>query len=73
MCFFPFFILVGSVAKAPQAVRDPRTGKMLQVRNTHAINVWRRVKGKLDGRDPDASKRLSVAEQVSSTQVIQLV
>ena len=54
-----------SASKPPAAVRDPRTGKMLQVRNTHAINVWRRVKGKLDGRDPDPSKRLSVAEQVS--------
>ncbi|XP_071960703.1 serine/threonine-protein kinase SMG1-like [Antedon mediterranea] len=45
-------------------MRDPRTGKMLQVRNTHAINVWRRVKGKLDGRDPDPTRRCTVQEQV---------
>lgn len=28
------------------------------------MNVWKRVKMKLDGRDPDVSHRLSVAEQV---------
>ncbi|XP_033630103.1 serine/threonine-protein kinase SMG1-like [Asterias rubens] len=49
---------------SPSVMRDPRTGKVIQVRNTHAINVWRRVKGKLDGRDPDPSKRLSIPEQV---------
>ncbi|XP_038064648.1 serine/threonine-protein kinase SMG1-like [Patiria miniata] len=49
---------------SPAVMRDPRTGKVIQVRNTHAINVWRRVKGKLDGRDPEPSKRLSIPEQV---------
>ncbi|XP_072167614.1 serine/threonine-protein kinase SMG1-like [Diadema setosum] len=49
---------------SPAIMRDPRTGKIIQVRNTYAINVWRRVKGKLDGRDPDPGKRLVVAEQV---------
>ena len=37
----------------------------IQERNSYAVGVWRRVKMKLDGRDPDSSKRLSVAEQVS--------
>lgn len=38
--------------------------KAIQERNSYAVSVWRRVKMKLDGRDPDPSKRLSVAEQV---------
>ncbi|XP_074602353.1 serine/threonine-protein kinase Smg1 [Brevipalpus obovatus] len=33
-------------------------------RNTYATNVWKRVKMKLDGRDPDPAKRSSVSEQV---------
>ncbi|XP_077980517.1 serine/threonine-protein kinase SMG1-like [Glandiceps talaboti] len=45
-------------------MRDPRTGKAIQMRNSYAVSVWRRVKAKLDGRDPESSKRLSVAEQV---------
>ncbi|XP_071818149.1 serine/threonine-protein kinase SMG1-like isoform X2 [Apostichopus japonicus] len=49
---------------SPAIMCDPRTGKLIQVRNAHAINVWRRVKGKLDGRDPEPSHRLSVPEQV---------
>jgi PI-3-kinase-related kinase SMG-1 len=36
----------------------------LQERNTYAVGVWRRVKQKLDGRDVDTSKRLTVTEQV---------
>lgn len=35
----------------------------LQERNTYAVNVWRRVKAKLEGRDVDPNKRMSVAEQ----------
>lgn len=49
---------------SPAIMCDPRTGKLIQVRNAHAINVWRRVKGKLDGRDPEPSHRLTVPEQV---------
>ena len=37
----------------------------VQERNAYAIGVWRRVKLKLDGRDPDQNKRFSVAEQVN--------
>ncbi len=36
----------------------------LQEQNSYAVSVWRRVKAKLDGRDPDATYRLTVAEQV---------
>ncbi len=36
----------------------------IQERNSYAVGVWRKVKLKLDGRDPDMNKRLSVAEQV---------
>ena len=45
-------------------VRDKRTGKALQEQNTYAVGVWRRVKAKLDGRDPDPTYRMTVAEQV---------
>lgn len=37
----------------------------LQEQNSYAVSVWRRVKGKLDGRDPDPACRMTVAEQVS--------
>ena len=42
----------------------------VQERNTYAVGVWRRVKMKLDGRDPDLNKRMSVAEQVGSKHFI---
>jgi phosphatidylinositol kinase/protein kinase (PI-3 family) len=45
-------------------VRDKRTGKALQEQNSYAVGVWRRVKAKLDGRDPDPGYRMTVAEQV---------
>ncbi|XP_048575812.1 serine/threonine-protein kinase SMG1 [Nematostella vectensis] len=44
--------------------RDPKTGKAVQQRNTYAISVWRRVKAKLEGRDLDPTKRMSVTDQV---------
>ena len=37
----------------------------LQEQNSYAVGVWRRVKAKLDGRDPDSNYRLTVSEQVS--------
>lgn len=36
-----------------------------QQRNAYAVNVWRRVKMKLEGRDPDSGRKCSVQEQVS--------
>lgn len=36
----------------------------IQERNSYAVSVWRRVKMKLDGRDPDPNKRLTIQEQV---------
>ena len=36
----------------------------LQERNIYALNVWRRVKTKLEGRDVDSSRRVAVSEQV---------
>ena len=39
----------------------------IQERNSYAVSVWKRVKLKLDGRDPDINKRLSVSEQVTGT------
>jgi PI-3-kinase-related kinase SMG-1 len=44
--------------------RDPKTGKAIQERNSYAVGVWRHVKLKLDGRDVDVNKRMSVTEQV---------
>eukprot|EP00106_Octopus_bimaculoides_P021655 XP_014789097.1 PREDICTED: serine/threonine-protein kinase SMG1-like isoform X1 [Octopus bimaculoides] len=55
---------IGSVKKIEKVSRDPRTGKAIQERNSYAVSVWRRVKMKLDGRDPDANKRLTAQEQV---------
>ena len=37
----------------------------LQGRNRYAVGVWKQVKAKLDGRDPDSSRRLRVQDQVS--------
>uniref|UniRef100_A0A3P8VUM7 non-specific serine/threonine protein kinase n=1 Tax=Cynoglossus semilaevis TaxID=244447 RepID=A0A3P8VUM7_CYNSE len=47
-----------------RAVRDPKTGRAVQERNSYAVSVWKRVKAKLEGRDIDPNRRLSVAEQV---------
>ncbi len=57
--------LIGESSKKQEKLtRDPRTGKVIQARNSYAVGVWRRVKMKLDGRDPDPNHRLSAAEQV---------
>ncbi|XP_043946465.1 serine/threonine-protein kinase SMG1-like [Protopterus annectens] len=54
-----------SVAPSPKkATRDPKTGKAVQERNSYAVSVWKRVKAKLEGRDVDPNRRMSVAEQV---------
>lgn len=36
----------------------------MQERNSYAVSVWKRVKAKLEGRDVDPNRRMSVAEQV---------
>lgn len=36
----------------------------VQERNSYAVSVWKRVKAKLEGRDVDPSRRMSVTEQV---------
>ncbi|GFO31315.1 serine/threonine-protein kinase smg1, partial [Plakobranchus ocellatus] len=50
--------------KKDKISRDPKTGKAVQERNWYAVGVWRRVKMKLEGRDPDPNKKMTVAEQV---------
>lgn len=35
-----------------------------QQRNAYAVGVWRRVRLKLEGRDPDPGRRLNIQEQV---------
>ncbi|XP_047215191.1 serine/threonine-protein kinase SMG1-like [Girardinichthys multiradiatus] len=47
-----------------RAVRDPKTGRAVQERNSYAVSVWKRVKAKLEGRDIDPNRRMSVTEQV---------
>lgn len=34
--------------------------------NAYAVSVWRRVRMKLEGRDPDPGRRSTVTEQVIS-------
>lgn len=36
----------------------------LQKRNAYAVSVWRRIRLKLEGRDPEPSRRSTVPEQV---------
>lgn len=35
-----------------------------QKRNAYAVSVWKRVRMKLEGRDPDSNRRCTTAEQV---------
>ena len=62
------FLVESTSKKQEKVARDPRTGKAIQARNAYAVGVWRRVKMKLDGRDPDSNHRLSAADQVHSIQ-----
>ena len=34
-------------------------------RNVYAFSVWKRIRMKLDGRDPDPNRRLSIYDQVN--------
>ncbi|XP_046606357.1 serine/threonine-protein kinase SMG1 isoform X1 [Neodiprion virginianus] len=56
VCFSP--------RKGVPLARDPTTGKAVQERNAYALNVWRRVRMKLEGRDANPSRRYTPAEQV---------
>ncbi|XP_063077660.1 serine/threonine-protein kinase SMG1 isoform X2 [Engraulis encrasicolus] len=63
----PSTLMITSKGLAPspkRAVRDPKTGKAVQERNSYAVSVWKRVKAKLEGRDVDPNRRMSVTEQV---------
>ncbi|XP_018612751.2 serine/threonine-protein kinase SMG1 isoform X2 [Scleropages formosus] len=63
----PSALLLTSKGVAPspkRAVRDPKTGRAVQERNSYAVSVWKRVKAKLEGRDVDPNRRMSVTEQV---------
>ncbi|KAG5310746.1 SMG1 kinase, partial [Acromyrmex insinuator] len=53
-----------SPRKGTVLARDPTTGKAVQERNAYALNVWRRVRMKLEGRDPQPSRKYTTAEQV---------
>ncbi|XP_013880332.1 serine/threonine-protein kinase SMG1 isoform X3 [Austrofundulus limnaeus] len=63
----PSTLLMNSKGLNPspkKAVRDPKTGRAVQERNSYAVSVWKRVKAKLEGRDVDPNRRMSVTEQV---------
>uniref|UniRef100_A0A672JXD5 Serine/threonine-protein kinase SMG1 n=1 Tax=Sinocyclocheilus grahami TaxID=75366 RepID=A0A672JXD5_SINGR len=63
----PSTLMINSKGLAPspkRAVRDPKTGRAVQERNSYAVSVWKRVKAKLEGRDVDPNRRMSVTEQV---------
>ncbi|XP_032443983.1 serine/threonine-protein kinase SMG1 isoform X1 [Xiphophorus hellerii] len=63
----PSTLVVNSKGLNPspkRAVRDPKTGRAVQERNSYAVSVWKRVKAKLEGRDIDSNRRMSVTEQV---------
>ncbi|XP_041828579.1 serine/threonine-protein kinase SMG1 isoform X2 [Melanotaenia boesemani] len=63
----PSTLLISSKGLNPspkRAVRDPKTGRAVQERNSYAVSVWKRVKAKLEGRDIDPNRRMSVTEQV---------
>ncbi|XP_035721238.1 serine/threonine-protein kinase SMG1-like isoform X1 [Vespa mandarinia] len=53
-----------SPKKGIPLARDPTTGKAVQERNAYALNVWRRVRMKLEGRDPYPTRKYTTAEQV---------
>ncbi|XP_077940467.1 serine/threonine-protein kinase SMG1 isoform X6 [Gasterosteus aculeatus] len=63
----PSTLMINSKGPNPspkRAVRDPKTGRAVQERNSYAVSVWKRVKAKLEGRDIDPNRRMSVTEQV---------
>lgn len=35
-----------------------------QKRNAYAVSVWKRIRMKLEGRDPDPNRRCTVTEQI---------
>ncbi|XP_055371499.1 serine/threonine-protein kinase Smg1 [Condylostylus longicornis] len=45
--------------------RERKKGNQLeQKRNAYGVSVWRRIRMKLEGRDPDPNRRQTIAEQV---------
>uniref|UniRef100_A0AAG5DR97 non-specific serine/threonine protein kinase n=1 Tax=Anopheles atroparvus TaxID=41427 RepID=A0AAG5DR97_ANOAO len=51
---------------APDAQHQDKNRKQQeQKRNAYAVSVWRRIRMKLEGRDPDPGRRYGVPEQVS--------
>ncbi|CAK9817618.1 Serine/threonine-protein kinase SMG1 [Anthophora quadrimaculata] len=56
MCYSP--------RKGIPLTRDPTTGKAVQERNAYALNVWHRVRMKLEGCDPHPTRKYTTAEQV---------
>lgn len=45
----------------------------VQERNSYAVSVWKRVKAKLEGRDVDPNRRMSVTEQVRAPSPVEFI
>eukprot|EP00795_Rhopilema_esculentum_P008911 gene8911-16536_t len=57
----------GGTTSPKQAIgltKDPKSGKATQEKNMYAVNVWRRIKAKLEGKDLDLNHRMTIPEQV---------
>ena len=59
-----------SVSPAKMAKQENTKG---QQRNAYAVNVWRRVKMKLEGRDPDPGRKYTSQEQVNKINVFEIL
>ena len=45
---------------------SPSPRAVVEEHNAYAVGVWRRVKVKLEGRDPDVTRRAQISEQVGA-------
>ncbi|XP_053678248.1 serine/threonine-protein kinase Smg1 [Anopheles nili] len=61
----PSSIPLGSDVPGAEGKEQKQREQKEQKRNAYAVSVWRRIRMKLEGRDPDPARRCSVAEQVA--------
>ena len=55
--FFFYFCFTNNIIKGSSNNKE-------QKKNAYAVSVWRRIRMKLEGRDPDPNKNYRVQEQV---------
>ncbi|XP_014248245.1 serine/threonine-protein kinase SMG1 isoform X2 [Cimex lectularius] len=64
----PPLVRQSTICESPRKEKEKKPKRRgMQERNAYAMNVWRRVKFKLEGRDPDPGVRSSVKQQVDWT------